>query len=111
MKTPESQLKEQVKKYLLNTPRLWFWMPVPNGFGIAGIPDFVGCWEGKFFAIETKAPKGKETSWQRLIREKIIAAGGLAVVAYKMEDLYAIFTDPQLLCLRDPNTGADNSGR
>ena len=87
MKTPESDLKDKVKSYLSGIPNLFFWMPVPTGYGMRGIPDFVGCYRGIFFAIETKAPRGKETPWQRLTREKIIAAGGRSTVAWEIEEV------------------------
>ena len=88
MKTPEAELKEKVKKLLdLLKPQLWYWMPVPTGFGIRGIPDFVGCWYGHFFAIETKAPRGKTTKWQEAIHQLIRVAGGSVCVARDIEDV------------------------
>jgi hypothetical protein len=57
-------------------------MPVQNGMGVVGIPDFVCCWQGKFLAIETKAP-GKLSNLtpnqERRLFE-IHQAGGIAVV-------------------------------
>ena len=87
MKTPEADLKDKVKKYLSEIPNLFFWMPVPTGYGMRGIPDFVGCYRGIFFGIETKAPKGKETPWQERVRNQIFAAGGFSIVAYDMEEV------------------------
>lgn len=91
MKTPEADLKDKVKALLRSISQLWFFMPVPFGYGVKGIPDFIGCWRGRFFAIETKAFKNKETPWQTLIRNKILAAGGLAIAAYTIEDVKAMF--------------------
>jgi hypothetical protein len=87
MRTAEADLKDKVKSLLSGIPNLFFWMPVPTGYGMRGIPDFIGCYKGRFFAIETKAPRGKETPWQRFTREKIIAAGGMAIVAWEIEDV------------------------
>lgn len=53
--TPEGRVKEKVKK-VLKDQGIWFFMPMQNGFGVVGIPDFICCWEGHFLAIETKAP-------------------------------------------------------
>ena len=36
-------------------------MPVSNGMGKMGIPDFICCWYGSFLAIEAKAPGKKGT--------------------------------------------------
>ena len=110
MKTPEGQVKEKVKTLLSGIPNLFFWMPVPTGYGTRGIPDFVGCYYGFFFGIETKATGGKQTPWQKDIEKKIKAAMGFYVVAYNEEDVRALLREIYLLRLRDPNAGADNSG-
>ena len=89
--TPEGKLKAQVKELLTSIPSVWYFMPVPTGFGVRGIPDFLGCWQGRFFAIETKAPGKKETPWQTRVRLQILAAGGLAIVTDKFEDVLVVF--------------------
>lgn len=53
--TPEGRVKNAVKK-VLKDHNIWFFMPMQNGFGVVGIPDFICCWGGRFLAIETKAP-------------------------------------------------------
>lgn len=52
----EGDVKKAVKKILHDylEAGLWYFMPPANGYGRSGIPDFVGCVKGKFFAIETK---------------------------------------------------------
>lgn len=42
--------------------------------------DCLVCFCGRFIAIETKAPGKKPTDRQRMIIEKIRAAGGVALV-------------------------------
>ena len=77
MTTPEGRVKAAIKRYLKTLPNCWFYMPVQNGMGVVGIPD------GRFFAIECKAP-GKEknvTANQRATLDAIVAAGGIAFVA------------------------------
>lgn len=60
--TPEGKVKAAVKK-VLQARGIWFFMPMQNGFGVVGIPDFICCWKGQFLAIETKAPgKRKDTT-------------------------------------------------
>lgn len=54
--TPEGKVKDAVKKELRKRD-IWYFMPMQNGFGVVGIPDFICCWEGTFLAIETKAPR------------------------------------------------------
>jgi hypothetical protein len=52
----EADVKKVVKKILSSYPEteMWYFMPPANGYGRSGIPDFVGCYKGNFFAIETK---------------------------------------------------------
>lgn len=61
--TPEGKIKSKVSSLLKATPGLYYWMPVPSGFGDATL-DYVGCYQGKFFSIETKAPGKKPTKRQ-----------------------------------------------
>jgi hypothetical protein len=79
--TPEGKVKAEVKK-VLQARNIWFFMPMQNGFGVVGIPDFICCWHGQFLAIETKAPgKRKDTTpnQDRRLRE-ITDHGGWAIV-------------------------------
>lgn len=55
MPTPEHAVKRDVKK-VLKERGIWFFMPVQNGMGVTGIPDFVCCWHGRFLVVECKAP-------------------------------------------------------
>ena len=60
--TPEGKVKDKVKK-LLKEAGAYYHMPVQNGMGAPTL-DFVGCHQGNFFAIETKAPGKKPTPRQ-----------------------------------------------
>ncbi len=87
-KTPEAKVKDAVKK-VLNHHKLWWYMPVQTGYGVAGIPDFVCCWHGRFVGIETKAP-GKENNLskhQQVQRAAILEAGGLYAVISSGEQM------------------------
>lgn len=57
----------------------------------AGIPDLIGCVDGKFFAFEVKVPgkEGKATKLQMLMIEKIKEAGGHATIISDPEDAVA----------------------
>jgi hypothetical protein len=79
--TPEGKVKADVKK-VLTARGIWFFMPMQNGFGVVGIPDFICCWRGQFLAIETKAPGRLSTltaNQERKI-EEIKTHGGWAIV-------------------------------
>ena len=64
-------------------------MPVQNGMGVVGIPDFICCWEGRFLAIETKAPgkMGNLTANQKNRIHEIRQAQGFALVVDNATDL------------------------
>jgi VRR-NUC domain len=79
--TPEGKVKAIIKEKLKAVPNLYYFMPPANGFGRAGIPDFVGCLpNGRMFAIETKAGKGIVTALQQRELDKLARAGGVALV-------------------------------
>lgn len=60
----EADVKEYVKSVLRSYTPCWWFMPPANGYGKSGVPDFVGCINGKFFAIETKFGSNKPTAMQ-----------------------------------------------
>jgi hypothetical protein len=91
--TPESKVKAKIKTWL-KSHKIWFCMPMGNGFGNSGVPDFVCCWNGEFLAIEAKAP-GKRSNTTVLQDTQIMGihqAGGYALVVddvRQLEDFYA----------------------
>lgn len=108
MATPEELVKRDVHKYLHSIGcvragstknkwparvRGWYYMPMKGvAMGVNGIPDFVGCLDGRMFAIETKA-KGKLRSIsanQQARLEEIAAAGGIAVVVDDVQQLISV---------------------
>jgi Holliday junction resolvase len=78
-KTPEGKVKDAVRK-LLTEFGIYHFMPPGMGFGRAGIPDIICCFQGKFIAIECKAGRGKTTALQDREIDAIRAAGGTAWV-------------------------------
>lgn len=77
--TPEGKVKAKVKKRL-DAWGAWYFMPVAGVMGRIGIPDFIGCLGGKFFAIETKSGTAKPTRIQAATLAAIQNAGGIALV-------------------------------
>jgi Holliday junction resolvase len=55
-------------------------MPATHGYGTSGVPDIVGCYKGRMFAIECKAGDNKATALQYKNLEEIQAAGGFAFI-------------------------------
>jgi hypothetical protein len=98
--TPEGRVKDAIKKEVVNSwPGTFLYMPVSNGMGSNGIPDFVCCTPitvtpemvgmklGVFVGIEAKTYKGKVSDLQRDKLEKILDAGGAACVVWGSDDV------------------------
>ena len=77
--TPEGRVKEMVRHILLSHGAYYF-MPVSNGMGRHGIPDFMVCVYGRFMGIETKAGNKLPTDLQMSNLRRIDEAGGIALV-------------------------------
>lgn len=90
--TPESKVKQRVKKILDSyKPVCWYFMPSARAYGQAGIPDFIGVFRGWVFAVETKAGNNKPTAMQIMQMNRIERAGGDTFViredtVYKLAD-------------------------
>lgn len=93
MATPEAKVKNAVKKRFKDLG-VWYYCPVSNGMGRVGAPDFICCHEGRFYAVETKAPGKVEntTPNQKRELEGIRLAGGVAVVIDDVSQLIDVFT-------------------
>ena len=77
--TPEAKIKAKVTKLLQQVTDLYYWMPVPSGYGASTL-DYVGCYRGLYFSIETKAPGKHPTARQSLVIGSIHRAGGKVFV-------------------------------
>ena len=77
--TPEAKVKKVVTRQLKDLGCYYFY-PVTGGYGRSGVPDIVGCYRGKFFAIECKANGNTPTVLQSLNLKQIKDSGGEAWV-------------------------------
>lgn len=92
----ETKFKISLRKKLDQIPySVWFKIQQRS---IRGVPDFLGCVNGVFIALELKTDKGKLDKLQQHYLMEIAAAGGYArMVAPKnqeevLEDLFKIAT-------------------
>jgi hypothetical protein len=76
--TPEGRVKKVVKG-VLDQHRAWHFWPVQTGYG-EFVLDCIGCHQGAFFAIETKAPGAKPTPRQKAIAERMNMAGAAVFI-------------------------------
>jgi len=77
--TPEAKVKKAVTRQLKDLGCYYFY-PVTGGYGRSGVPDIVGCYAGKFFAIECKANGNTPTELQAQNLKQIMSCGGAAWV-------------------------------
>jgi hypothetical protein len=104
--TPEGRVKAGIKKWLdghgfwragAKKPAGeivgWYYMPVSNGMGVHGIPDFPTVYKGRAIYIEAKAPGKSPTPNQINRMDEIRAAGGEAHVVDDPSQLEQIFLD------------------
>jgi Holliday junction resolvase len=77
--TPERKVKKKVVS-ILDEFGAYYFYSVTGGYGRSGVPDIVGCYKGKFIAIECKAGKGKTTALQDKNINAIRAQNGRALV-------------------------------
>lgn len=104
-KKPESRLQRRIVKALkLEFPRS-FWVKFHGGiFSAVGIPDLLGCVNGRFFAFEVKVPGKLKTlsKIQAAVINQLQRAGACA----------ACITSPEeALALVDAFAPAPKSGR
>jgi hypothetical protein len=85
-KVLENTVKLEVKKRLkaLGSDCYSYW-PVPMGLGAATL-DCLGCYKGKFFAIETKAPGKAITPRQRITMAAMHRAGAMVLIIDGTDD-------------------------
>lgn len=77
--TPEGKVKREVNRLLDRYKSVYRFMPVPGGFGASSL-DYLLCVNGRFLAIETKAPGKKPTDRQKMVSEQIRRAGGTVLI-------------------------------
>lgn len=78
--TPEKKVKTKVVAQLKEFKDLYYFFPATGGYGRSGVPDIVGCYEGRFFAIECKAGNNTATELQKREISAINRADGIAWV-------------------------------
>jgi hypothetical protein len=89
--TPEGKIKARIKKLLDGYDRVFYFMPVPSGYGMTTIDYFV-CMDGIFVGIEAKAPGKKPTARQEGTLADIRAAGGSTFVIDDEQGIVALDT-------------------
>lgn len=100
--TPEAKVKKKVTE-ILKAHGAYYFYPVTGGYGSSGVPDIIGCVNGRFFGIECKAGRGTTTALQDKNLQQIKDAGGVSLVVNEnnVQEVEIVMT---LLCSKgEPN--------
>jgi len=76
-RTPEGKVKDRLKKEVLDPYEVNYFMPVQGGYGAPAL-DYICCYKGKYFQIETKTGSKEMTPRQKTIAMQVARAGGMA---------------------------------
>jgi hypothetical protein len=93
--TREPNAKKDIKAWL-DEIGAWHFAPMSFGYGTSGIPDRCGVFKGRGFAIEIKTEGKKPRAVQKLQLDLCEKAGGLAIVAWSVEDVQKAFREAGL---------------
>lgn len=86
---PETRLVRDILEALRR--KGGFWYKVHGGpFQRVGLPDIIGCYKGRFVAIEVKCPGNKPTLIQQHVIGQIREAGGTVGVAYNVSQALSL---------------------
>ena len=77
----EKTFENKVKK-MLKQKGIWHFKVWGSMFQAAGVPDILGCCNGRLIALEIKDVNGKASKLQIYVIEQIQACGGYARFVY-----------------------------
>lgn len=87
-RTYTTRLVEELRK--LPTSR---WIKVgPGPYQEAGLPDLIGCVQGRFIAIEVKVKGNRPTEKQAAVLASLNAAGSLTLIVFAGADPRKVIT-------------------
>lgn len=89
--TPEGKVKDKLKKFCKTHNIVYY--SINNQTGVVGFPDFVltpprhpQTGKGKHITVETKAPGGRLSPWQRRYKEMAEARNAPYMIYYGTEE-------------------------
>ncbi|APH24385.1 VRR-NUC domain-containing protein [Clostridium botulinum] len=78
----EKKFENEIKKFLSQLPKTWFYKNWSGPYSKSGIPDIIACVDGHFVGIEVKAPNGKPSELQKRNIRLIQECRGLGYILY-----------------------------
>jgi len=85
----ETRLSREVQKALRQCGAFVFKVH-GSEYMVAGLPDLIVCYQGRFFGLELKLPGNKTSPRQEYIGEKIQLAGGQWAVVHSVAEALSI---------------------
>ncbi len=86
----ESDIIAAISEYLKSVEDCFFWKQHGGMYGVAGIPDIICCYKGRFAAFEVKVENRKATLLQEITIRKIRKAGGVKLSALLFTPLHSL---------------------
>lgn len=82
----EASLRTAIVKKLSNYSGFWF-VTHADKYGTGGLPDIIGCYQGKFVGLEVKLPGKEHTLTERQSRRlaQINKAGGIGAMVTSVD--------------------------
>ncbi|MGJ0908883.1 VRR-NUC domain-containing protein [Clostridium botulinum] len=78
----EKKFENEIKKFLSELPKTWFYKNWSGPYSKSGIPDIIACVGGTFVAIEVKAPNGRASELQKRNIRLINECEGMGYILY-----------------------------
>ncbi|WNN95763.1 VRR-Nuc domain protein [Gordonia phage Fribs8] len=85
MSQPEARLGRKIRA-ALEAEGAFMFKVHGSALMMAGLPDLIGVYHGRFIAVEVKMPGNTTSAIQDRVIDKIRKAGGRVVVAYNVDD-------------------------
>lgn len=77
-------------------PESFFFKVLGSAFSMPGVPDLIGCIDGRFIALEVKTSIGKPSKIQLHVISIILRAGGIAGVVRSYDDVLELLSMYQI---------------
>lgn len=82
----EAEVTREIREYL-RVCGIFHWKQFQGLGALPGVADIIGCWRGRFLAIEVKKVGLKPTPAQRKFIDQVNAAGGIAFCAHSAQEV------------------------
>ncbi len=96
----EGAITARVQRQLALVNGLWVYKTKGGGGTRSGVQDLLLCYAGRFVAAEMKAEGGRQSDLQKREAERVVAAGGISIIAYNEQDILNVLNRIQPIRMR-----------